>query len=132
METADAGVSPAQRRERYIKAADILPEAYETEEAYRAALRTRGNTLLLRGRESLRLSCTAEDTALPIYGTDYTLGDICEIRSSLLGISAAVRLTALDIVCESGTRKLYPMFGDSVLRIRTAIYEEGTFTEKKG
>jgi len=124
VETVDSGEPAARRRERFVRAEDISPDAYASEEEYRAALRHRGEEELARWGETVRLSCTAEDTALPAYGTDYTLGDICEIRSRRLGISSAVRLTAIDIVCEAGTRKLYPMFGDSVLRIRTAVYSQ--------
>ncbi len=108
-------------REGYRKAADIRPEAYETEEAYLAALRERGKTLLASAGVRFRLSCIAEYDAEPRFGRDYGLGDICEIYSPAMAIRTSARLTALDVVHEGGMVRLYPSFGDTVIRLKTAL-----------
>ena len=81
----------------------------------------RGEELLDGAGPCLRLSCEAEYGAEPRYGSDYLLGDICEIRSETMGIRTAARLTAVDVVYEGGTVKLYPCFGDDVIRLKTAF-----------
>ena len=118
VETPEAAENP---REGYKKATDLRPEDFETENAYRAALVRRGETLLAAAGERSRLSCVAEYDVQPRYGVDYRLGDICEIFSPALGIRMAVRLTALDVVCEGGTLRLYPFFGDGIMRLKTAL-----------
>jgi len=118
---ADRAPSAKQRREGYKKASDIRPADYGSTEAYRAALVQRGEELLDGAGPCLRLSCEAEYDAEPRYGSDYLLGDICEIRSETMGIRTAARLTAVDVVYEGGTVKLYPCFGDDVIRLKTAF-----------
>ncbi|MBR4959558.1 MAG: hypothetical protein IKY52_01535 [Clostridia bacterium] len=118
VETPEAAENP---REGYKKTTDLRPEDFETEETYRAALVQRGKTLLAAAGERSRLSCVAESDVQPRYGVDYRLGDICEIFSPAMGIRMAVRLTALDMVCEGGTLRLYPFFGDGVVRLKTAL-----------
>ena len=110
------------RRESYVKAADIRPSQFDTTAAYQAALQARGKALLAGKQEITRLTCMGEHAALPRYGTDYRLGDICEIQSDTLGIRCALRLTAVDVVYEGGTVKLYPFFGGTVDRVRTILY----------
>ena len=103
---ADRAPSAKQRREGYKKASDIRPADYGSTEAYRAALVQRGEELLDGAGPCLRLSCEAEYDAEPRYGSDYLLGDICEIRSETMGIRTAARLTAVDVVYEGGTVKV--------------------------
>ncbi|MBQ8640653.1 MAG: hypothetical protein IJ480_00415 [Clostridia bacterium] len=118
---ADRSSGAEQRREGYKKAADIRPADYDTAEAYLAALVKRGEELLDGAGELSRLSCVAEYDTEPKYGRDYRLGDICEIRSETMGIRMAARLTAMDVVYEGGTVKLYPYFGDDVIRLKTVL-----------
>lgn len=106
------------RREGYRKASDIRPDQYGSTAAYQAALVKRGEELLDANRETARVSCVGEYEALPRYGTDYRLGDICEVQGDTLGVRRALRLTAVDVVSEGGTVKLYPFFGDTVRKIR--------------
>ncbi|MBR5445887.1 MAG: hypothetical protein IKV57_07185 [Clostridia bacterium] len=117
-ETPEAAENP---REGYKKATDLHPEDFDTEEAYRAALLQRGESLLAAAGERSRLSCVAESDVQPRYGADYRLGDICEVYSPAMGIRMAVRLTALDMVREGGTLRLYPFFGDGIVRLKTAL-----------
>lgn len=115
-----AGDSPWQR-ECYIHAADIRANAYTTVAQYKAALHDRGRELLAERNERYRLTCMGEDGTLPRYGTDYMLGDICEVQGDTLGVRCALQLTAVDIVYEGGIRRLYPYFGGVIDRIRTRL-----------
>lgn len=119
--TVDRSGSAAGRRECYKKASDIQPKDFADTDAYRAALAERGGQLLAGMGERSRLSCVAEYDTHPRYGKDYRLGDVCEIYSPAMSIRMAARLTALDVVCEGGTVRLYPCFGDAVLRLKTAL-----------
>ncbi len=119
--TADHAPAADQRREGYRKAADIRPAEYSSTAAYRAALTRRGEELLAENGEIFRLTCRGEYDTRPAYGRDYRLGDICEVQGDSLGVRQAVRLTAVDVVYEGGTVKLYPWFGDAVARIRNTI-----------
>lgn len=109
------------RREGYAKASDIRLGQFDTTAAYQAALANRGRELLHKHRQITRLSCIGEYTATPQYGVDYHLGDICEVQGDTWGVRCALRLTAVDVVYEGGTVKLYPYFGGTVERIRTRI-----------
>lgn len=119
--TVDRSDTLGKWRERYAKASDLRPGDFDTAETYMAALRKRGEELLNEGTLRSRLSCVAEYDTTPRYGRDYRLGDVCEIYSPAMSVRMAVRLTALDIVCEGGTTRLYPCFGDTVLRLKTAL-----------
>ena len=119
--TVDHAPTADRRREGYRKAADIRPAEYGSTAAYKAALTRRGEELLAANGEIFRLTCRGEYDTRPAYGTDYRLGDICEVQGDSLGVRQAVRLTAVDVVYEGGTVKLYPYFGDTVARIRTTI-----------
>ncbi len=119
--TVDRAETPEERRESYKKAADLRPEDYDTNEAYLAALTGRGEALLDAAGARYRLSCIAEYDVEPRFGTDYGLGDICEIYSPATAVRTAARLTALDVVQEGGMVRLYPCFGDSVIRLKTAL-----------
>ncbi len=109
------------RRETFRKAADIRPSAYGSTTLYRAALTSRGQTLLQQTGIRTRLTCVGESDAQPRYGVDYRLGDICEIHAETLGIRRKARLTGMDLVVESGMVRMYPNFGDEMLRVKTAI-----------
>lgn len=119
--TTTTDTQTAWRREGYVKATDIRPGQFTTAAAYQAALRNRGTELLYKHRELHRLTCIGEYTATPEYGVDYRLGDICEVQSDTLGVRCALRLTAVDVVYEGGTVKLYPYFGGTVDRLRTVL-----------
>ncbi len=109
------------RRELFRKAADIRPSAYETVTAYEEGLRERGRLLLAQMGIRSRLTCVAEHDTEPRYGVDYALGDICEVHAETLGIRRTARLQGMDVVYESGTVRLYPQFGDDVVRVKTVL-----------
>lgn len=108
-------------REGYAKALDIRPGQFDSTAAYQAALTNRGRELLQTHGEIQRLTCIGEYTATPQYGVDYHLGDICEVQGDTWGVRCALRLTAVDVVYEGGTVKLYPFFGGTVQRVRTRV-----------
>ncbi|MBE6568902.1 MAG: hypothetical protein E7658_01620 [Ruminococcaceae bacterium] len=108
-------------REIYRKAADLKEADFADRDAYLAALSARGLQILREYTPLIRLDCTAEGDAQPRYGTGYGLGDICEIRSDVLGVRAHTQLTGLDIVYENGVEQLYPLFGDEIRDIRRLI-----------
>lgn len=119
--TTTADAQTVWRREGYVKATDIRPGQFTTTALYQAALRKRGTELLHKHRALQRLTCIGEYAATPEYGVDYHLGDICEVQSDTLGVRCALRLTAVDVVYEGGTVKLYPYFGGTVDRLRTVL-----------
>ena len=106
--------SGARRREIYKKAADISPAKYDDEDGYISALKRRGEELLSRLPESLYISAECDADALPVYGKDYRLGDICDVSDDELGLCCSLRLTAVDTVAESGEVRRYPVFGETI------------------
>lgn len=108
----------AQIRETYRKAADLRPASFADETEYRAALVSRGEELLARRGEILCVTAESDAEALPVYGRDYRLGDVCDVADEELGLSFAVRLTGVDTVWEAGGRLRVPFFGEEASLLR--------------
>ena len=96
------------RRETYKKAADVARADFASDAAYRAAL----------------VSAESDTGALPVYGRDYALGDVCDVADEELGVSFAVRLTGADLVWEGGRAMRIPFFGEEARLIRRLADEE--------
>jgi len=101
----------AELREMHQKAADIAPGAFETEEEYRGALLRRGYGILAKHPEEFAVSAEIDSDALPVYGVDYRLGDVCDVVDEELGVQVALPLTQVDWVTENGRTSVYPVFG---------------------
>ena len=114
----------AGRRETYKKASDIAPTKYENETAYRAALMRRGEELLAGRAEVLCVSAESDTGALPVWGRDYRLGDVCDVADEEIGVSFAVRLTGVDHVWEGGGAMRVPIFGEEARILRRLTEEE--------
>ncbi|MBR5366850.1 MAG: hypothetical protein IK132_11465 [Clostridia bacterium] len=112
------------RRETYKKAADIAPADYMDDAAYRAALMRRGEEILAGRAATLCVSAETDAGALPVYGRDYALGDVCDVADEELGVSFAVRLTGVDTVWEGGGRMRIPFFGEEARLLRRLTDEE--------
>lgn len=110
--TVLAETGSGDRRETYRKASDIRPASFANEAAYRAALLRRGEEILAKRGETLCVSAESDADALPVYGKDYALGDVCDVADEELGVSFAVRLTGVDTVWEGGVRLRVPFFGE--------------------
>ncbi len=100
------------RYELYCSAGDIGPTTFETEEEYKEALRGRGRSVLAKHRKGLSVRAECDSTALPRYGVDYSLGDICDVYDAENGLSFELRLTGVDTVRENGVMTVYPLFGE--------------------
>ncbi len=98
-------------REMHIKAADIDPDSFETEDAYRTALLRRGYEILAKHPAEFAVRAEIDGDALPVYGVDYHLGDVCDVVDEELGVQIALRLTQVDWVSENGRTSVYPVFG---------------------
>lgn len=105
-------------REIYKKASDISPDDFSSSAAYTAALSVRASEVLAKLGEAVYVSAECDADALPRYGIDYHLGDICDIVDDELCLSFGMRLTAVDTVCEGGMKLIYPSFGDEVRYVR--------------
>ncbi|MCR4905700.1 MAG: siphovirus ReqiPepy6 Gp37-like family protein [Clostridiales bacterium] len=114
----------AGRRETYKKAADVSPADFASDAAYRAALARRGEEILASRQETLCVSAESDTGALPVYGTDYALGDVCDVADEELGVSFAVRLTGVDLVWEGGGMMRIPFFGEEARLLRRLTDEE--------
>lgn len=101
-----------EKREVYKKAADIDPDAFDTTEAYTAALERRGDEILANYPAAVSVNAECDGDALPVYGADYRIGDICDVVDEELGIRFALRLTEVDWVTENGRTAVYPVFGE--------------------
>ncbi len=98
-------------REMHKKAADISPGKFGSEEDYRQALLRRGYEILAGYPEKFEVSAEIDSGALPVYGKDYRLGDVCSVVDEELGVELPLRLTQVDWVSENGTTSVYPVFG---------------------
>lgn len=108
-----------EKRELYSLADDIVPDDYESTEAYAAALRTRGIETLSKCAQGRRISVECDADALPRYGSDYALGDLCDVYDEELGLSFEMRITSVDTVWENGRKTVFPSFGDEIRSIRS-------------
>ena len=99
------------RREMYKKASDLAPGKFADEAEYRQALLRRGYEILAGYPEKFEVSAEIDGNALPVYGRDYSLGDICSVVDEELGVRLSLRLTQVDWVSENGTASVYPVFG---------------------
>lgn len=117
--SADTGGRPV--REMYKAAADVKPSDFSDTAAYTAALQQRGAEILANYAESYHISAETDADVSPVYGTDYMLGDICDVADDALGLSFGMRLTAVDDVTEYGIRRLYPSFGEEIRHVRRLI-----------
>lgn len=108
-------------RETYKKASDIDPEDFSSTAAYKAALSVRASEVLAKLGGAVYVSAECDADALPRYGIDYHLGDICDIVDDELCLSFGMRLTAVDTVCEGGMKLIYPSFGDEVRYVRQIL-----------
>lgn len=111
----------APKREMYKAVTDVKPSDFAGTAAYTAALRQRGAEILANYTEIYHISAEADAGVSLVYGTDYALGDICDVADDALGLSFGMRLTAVDDVTEYGTRTLYPSFGEEVRQVRRLL-----------
>ena len=121
VEVVDHSAGAPARRELYRRASDLKRADFDTEAAYRAALALRGEMALAHYPEGLCVSAECDPDALPVYGRDYALGDVCDVADERLGLSFGLRLTGVDTVWEGGGRLLCPFFGDEVLSVRETV-----------
>ena len=107
------------RREVYVNARDISPHEFNTDEEYLDALRVRGLETLTRYGGEWKYSGNVIGTR---YGTDYFLGDICDI-DTCLGVSFSERITSVEFVFENGTVRSTVTFGEGEEPLRSVIKE---------
>lgn len=67
--------------------------------------------------DKISVECDAD--ALPRYGSDYALGDLCDVYDEELGLSFEMRITSVDTVWENGRKTVFPSFGDEIRSIRS-------------
>lgn len=72
------------------------------------------------------VSCEISEGCHLTYGTDYSLGDICEFVINEIGLSFTARITAVDFVYENGSKKIIPTYGEEKLNPRGFIKRETT------
>lgn len=99
-------------REMYYSAGDIGTSPFETQEEYKSALRQRGEAVLAKYKKGFAMRAECDSTALPRYGVDYALGDICDVSDEETGLSFEMRLTGVDTVWENGVMTVHPLFGE--------------------
>ena len=102
------------RREIYMSADEITPDQFESDEDYVAALTERGEEMLSTYAEAVCVFAECEGECGLVYGVDYSLGDICDVADSELGLSFPLRVTGAATVFEDGECKIYPTFGDEI------------------
>lgn len=92
---------------------------------YKYTLRLRGLKKLGGCKKVDEVSGIADDSAHPVYGIDYSLGDVCDFENNEIGISFQERITGVEFVYEPRTaRKITPTFGTSYLSMKNFIKRE--------
>lgn len=110
-----------EMRELYQKAGDIRPTQFSDTAMYREALKLRGRTALSQYPAEEYISCTADSSAEPVYGRDYTLGNMCYVEDAETGISVFTRVTEADEVWENGEMCVYPAFGEKIPGVKNKL-----------
>lgn len=100
------------RRELFVSASDDL----DTE-----AMTQLGISALAEYAMIEKVSGEVQGNANLVYGTNYALGDRCNIEDAYLGVSASARLTQMTTVVENGAVKRIPAFGEQYLSLRQYI-----------
>lgn len=103
------------RRELFVSASDDL----DTE-----ALTQLGVSALAEYAMVETIGGEVQGNANLVYGTNYALGDRCNIEDSELGVSASARLTQMMTVVENGATRRIPAFGEQYLSLRQYIARE--------
>lgn len=98
-----------EKREMYVKAPDITPASFQTNEEYTAALGVRGREICAEHSGVFDAETQLTPGTVPAYGTDCRPGDICEVSYESLGLSFRCRITGADIVTENGVTLVYPI-----------------------
>lgn len=70
------------------------------------------------------ISCSISPTSKLIYGTDYSLGDYCDVAITELGMTLSAQVTAVDFVYEKGTKFIVPTLGREKLNPQKYIKRE--------
>ncbi len=107
-----------RKREIYKKAGDISPSGFSSTDEYMTALTRRGEELLAKYPEAVCVGAECDSEALPRYGIDYSLGDVCDVADDEFGLAFGLRLTAVDTVFENGRKSVHPSFGDEVRYVK--------------
>lgn len=103
------------RRELFVSASDDL----DTE-----AMTQLGVSALAEYAMVETIGGEVQGNANLVYGTNYALGDRCNIEDSDLGVSASARLTQMMTVVENGATRRIPAFGEQYLSLRQYIARE--------
>ena len=103
------------RRETHKKSA-LSPDDFDSQADYEAALARIGEEELAAIPDGLSVTAECLATALPLYGRDYALGDVCDVFDDGVGISLPMRLTEADTVWENGAVEVFPTFGERASR----------------
>lgn len=99
-------------RELHVTAEDIFRDDYDTFDLYKAALAQLGEEEMAKYPDGFFVTAQCDASALPVYGEDYFLGDICDVSDDESGISVEMRLTEVETVWECGIVSVYPKFGE--------------------
>lgn len=118
---APAGLS---RRETVISARDIYPNSFETTEAYKEALYVRGVEKLRGYKYRLSFSGSDSGKGSMTLGTDYNLGDLCEVQSAGVDVFGKVRVTSVTENYKNGVKKVTAGFGDGDVTLSEMIRRE--------
>lgn len=89
-----------------------------------AELDTIGRNELTKYPVSENISGEISPGCLLVYGTDYSLGDYCDVVINEIGLTYSAQITAVDTVYELGTKKVYPTFGEEKFNLRKVIKRE--------
>lgn len=109
----DDAPSGLDRRETFLEAWDILPTAYDSDEAYFEALRERGEGRLSEYREAISFTGEVTGGNFHRYGTDYELGDICALELAS-GTQLSLRVCSVTYTLEDGAELIRVGFGGDI------------------
>lgn len=90
-------------REMYRRAPNLSREDYEDFAFYLMAIRTRANEILSARSSEEILTCTLAEDAVPRFGREWSLGDVCGIADHDLGIVAEGQISGADDLWKNST-----------------------------
>ena len=91
---------------------------------YKYTLRLRGLKKLEDYQKVDQVTGAVDLSAIPVYGKDYQLGDICDFVNHKLGLDYQDRVISVESVYEAGERSVTPYFGTAFLDVRNFIKRE--------
>jgi hypothetical protein len=115
------GETGLSRKEVFVDARDLRLADYENDDKYIEALKLKGRIKMYEKRRRESFDAAVNTNGNLIYREDFDLGDIVTVKSSLLGISARLRITEIAETYDSDGFHVDVVFGNPLPLLKESL-----------